>query len=74
MPNTDADDPKRAKLRKENELPMVTKSKIDAVDPNLLNPKILADEPARATARTEMELPNDKKSNTENELPKRAHP
>ena len=56
------EEPKRAKLRNDNELPKCRKSNTDAA------------EPQRAKLRNDNELPKCKKSNTDIEEPKRCTP
>ena len=74
MPNVLKDDPQRAKVRKLNELPRETMSKMLTVEDKRANPYTDTDEPTRAKLRILMLDPSCKKSSTEQLDPMREKP
>ena len=68
-----APDPKRAKLRIDNELPKEAQSITDALALSVTRPVTDTEEPHRAKLRTDNELPNCTKSNTDAAEPQRTN-
>lgn len=62
---TARDEPQRAKLLKDNELPKTPASHKERVDPNRLNPITDSDDPMRAKALSARDDPTFAKSKTE---------
>jgi hypothetical protein len=71
MPNTDTEDPSRAKLRNDNVAPRLKKSSTDRVDPKRTMPKTDNEEPNRRKLRRDNVDPKPTKSSTDRVEPKR---
>jgi hypothetical protein len=68
------DEPKRAKLRKYNELPIEAKPSTESEDPRRVTPNTANAEANRAKLRKDKELPTCTKSKTDKDAPIRVKP